>query len=61
MFYDEKGKHVRTKKEILDENGLLLATKKIVKNNPKAEQMQPQMTLYRELDLTSCTYIAQKR
>ena len=69
MFYDENGKHVRTKKEILDENrnvrkgckivkkgllvkddkeklhvfdsnGLYLATKKIGKNNPKAEQIQ---------------------
>ena len=40
MFYDKQGKHVRTKKEILDENGLYLATKKIGKNNPKAEQIQ---------------------
>lgn len=75
MFYDEQGRHVRTKKEILDENGnirkgckivkkgeiyernllvkddkeklhvfdssgLYLATKKMGKNNPKAEQIQ---------------------
>ena len=38
MFYDEQGKHVRTKKEVLDENGLYFATKKIGKNNLKAEQ-----------------------
>ncbi len=31
MFYDEKGKHVRTKKEILDENGNVRKGCKIVK------------------------------
>ena len=57
MFYDEQGRHVRTKKEILDDNGnirkgckvikkgevyerILFTTKKIGKNNPKAEQIK---------------------
>lgn len=31
MFYDEKGKHVRTKKEILDESGNLYPGCKIIK------------------------------
>ena len=34
MFYDENGKHVRTKKEILDEDGLLRSGCKII---PKGE------------------------
>jgi hypothetical protein len=31
MFYDENGRHVRTKKEILDENGNVRKGCKIVK------------------------------
>lgn len=31
MFYDENGKHVRTKKEILDENGEVREDCRIVK------------------------------
>ena len=79
MFYDENGKHVRTKREILDEakhfytdlinllvrdekeklhvfdnDGLYLATKKIGKNNPKAEQIrtgnEKRMQWNREVD-----------
>ena len=34
MFYDENGKHVRTKKEILDENGQIREGCKII---PKGE------------------------
>jgi hypothetical protein len=56
MFYDEQGRHVRTKKEILDGDGNIckgckiikkgevygpyLATKKVGKNNPKAEEIK---------------------
>jgi hypothetical protein len=36
MFYDEKGKHIRTKKEILDENGQLREGCKII---PKVKCM----------------------
>lgn len=30
MFFNEKGKHVRTKKEILDENGKIRSSCKII-------------------------------
>ncbi len=38
MFYDEKGKHVRTKKEILDENGNVRKGCKIVKKGEVYER-----------------------
>lgn len=40
MFYDEKGKHIRTKKEILDENGQLREGCKII---PKGEVYERQI------------------
>lgn len=63
MFFDEQGKHVRTKKEILDENGLYLATKKTGKNNPKAEQIQTdngyRMRWNREVDRAIVSGVAE--
>ena len=38
MFYDEQGKHVRTKKEILDENGEIRKGCKIVKKGEVYER-----------------------
>ena len=40
MFYDEKGNHVRTKKEILDENGTIRKRCKVIK---KGEVYERQM------------------
>ena len=38
MFYDEQGKHVRTKKEILDENGEVRKGCKVVKKGEVYER-----------------------
>ena len=38
MFYDENGKHARTKKEILDENGEVREGCKIVKKGEVYER-----------------------
>ncbi|MBD5545024.1 MAG: hypothetical protein HDR01_12530 [Lachnospiraceae bacterium] len=63
MFYDEQGKHTRTKKEILDENGLYLATKKIGKNNSKAEKIKTdneyRMRWNREVDRAIVSGVAE--
>ena len=38
MFYDEQGRHVRTKKEILDENGNIRRGCKIIKKGEVYER-----------------------
>lgn len=38
MFYDEKGNHVRTKKEILDENGTIRKRCKVIKKGEVYER-----------------------
>lgn len=38
MFYDETGKHVRTKKEILDENGEIRSGCRIIKKGEVYEK-----------------------
>lgn len=39
MFYDERGKHVRTKKEILDENGNIRKKCRVIKKGEVYEKM----------------------
>lgn len=59
MFYDENGKHVRTKKEILDEAGQLRSGCKII---PKGEVYERNIFTIKDSDLrTSASLMKMKR
>ena len=58
MFYDEQGKHRRTKKEeseklsVFQQGGVYLATKKIGKNNPKEAEIRADNAVRQEWNRT---------
>lgn len=54
MFYDESGKHVRTKKEILDEVGLLRKGCRII---PKGEVYERNIFTIKESSFKSDSFL----